>query len=155
MRATKICVAAASILLCAMTAWAKADFTGEWKMNAAKSDFGAMPAPTSMTQKVAHNEPELKVVVTQVGERGEFTMESSYTTDGKECINQTRMGERKSTLKWEGDTLVIDSRMEFQGNAVTITDRWTLSEDGRTLTIRRHFSSSMGEGDSTIVLEKQ
>ncbi len=147
--------ATVTFLLCTPIAVAKPDFSGEWKMNPAKSDFGAMPAPTSMLQKVTHNEPELKVVSSQVGERGEFTSEASYTTDGKECINRTRMGERKSTLRWDGDMLVIESKMDFQGNALTIADKWTLSEDGKTLTINRLFSSSMGEGEATIVLEKQ
>jgi hypothetical protein len=33
--------------------------------------------------------------------------------------------------------------------------KWTLSADGKTLTIESHFSSSMGEGDQKQVLEKQ
>jgi hypothetical protein len=34
-------------------------------------------------------------------------------------------------------------------------DKWTLSPDGKALTINRHFASSMGELDQKIVLEKQ
>ena len=143
------------ILLCAAAASAKSNFTGDWKMNPAKSEFGPMPAPSSITQKITHNDPELKVTSTQVSERGEFTTELAYTTDGKECINKMRMGESKSTLKWDGDALVIDAKLDFQGNPVTLTDTWTLSPDGKTLTVKRHFSSQMGEGESTIVMEKQ
>jgi hypothetical protein len=124
-------------------------------MNSSKSDFGQMPAPSSMTQKVTHNDPDLKVVTTRAGENGEFTNEAAYTTDGKECTNKGRMGEMKSTLKWEGDTLVIDTKADFQGNAVTITAKWTLSDDGKTLTVNTHFASSMGEGDSKTVFDKQ
>lgn len=143
------------LLLCAVTATAKPNFSGDWKMNPSKSDFGEMPPPSSIVQKITHNEPDLKVISTWVGEQGEFTNNLTYTTDGKECPNKTRMGESKSTLKWEGDILVIDSKSEFQGNAVTITSKWALSEDGKTLTVSSHFSSSMGEGDAKVVYEKQ
>jgi hypothetical protein len=154
-KAKWIIVAGLMLLLCAVIAQAKPNFSGDWKMNPAKSDFGQMPAPTSMVQKITHDDPDLKVTSTSVSERGEFTNNLAYTTDGKECTNKTRMGESKSTLKWDGDTLVFETKADFQGNAVTITSKWTLSEDGKILTVNTHFSSSMGEGDSKTVLEKQ
>ncbi len=151
----KLGLSAMVLLSCATAAFAKPNFTGEWKMNPSKSDFGMMPAPSSIVQKITHSEPDLRVVSTQVGQQGEFTSDSKYTTDGKECVNKFREFERKSTLKWDGDTLMIESKMEFQGNPVTITERWSLSEDGKTLTVNRHFSSSLGEGDAKTVLDKQ
>jgi hypothetical protein len=143
------------LVMCAVMAQAKSDFTGEWKLDVAKSDFGPMPAPQSMVQKITHQEPNLKVVSTQVSERGEFTSERNYTTDGKECVNKMRNSEVKSTLKWDGDTLVIDSKLEFQGNPISTSERWSLSGDGKVLTIKSHFSSSQGEGDTTRVFNKQ
>ena len=86
---------------------------------------------------------------------GEFTVEYAYSTDGKECLNKFRGMDRKSTLKWDGDTLVIESKMEIQGNAVSLLEKWSLSEDGKTLTINRHFASNMGEMDQKVVMEKQ
>ena len=53
------------------------------------------------------------------------------------------------------NALLIDSRMDFQGNAVTITSKWTLSDDGKSLTVNTHFASPMGEGDTTMVYEKK
>jgi hypothetical protein len=156
MKTAKTIVLAGFVLLvCAALAQAKPDFTGEWKLDVAKSDFGPMPAPQSMVQKVTHQEPSLKVVSTQVSERGEFTSERNYTTDGKECVNKMRDTEVKSTLKWDGDTLVIDSKFSFQDNAITTSEKWTLSADGKVLTIKSHFSSPQGEGDTTRVLNKQ
>ncbi len=133
----------------------KPNFSGDWTLVPAKSDFGMMPAPSSASQKITHNDPQLKVVNTQTGEQGTMTMESSYTTDGKECVNTGRFGERKSKLKWDGAALVIDSTMDVQGNAITITNRWTLSDDGKTLTTNMHFASPMGEGDAKMVYEKK
>ncbi len=156
MKTAKIIVLASlALLLCAALAQAKPDFTGDWKLDAAKSDFGQMPAPQSMVQKVTHSEPNLKVVSTQVSSRGEFTSERNYTTDGKECVNKMRNTEVKSTLKWDGDTLVINSKFSFQDNEITTTERWSLSGDGKVLTVKSHFSSPQGEGDSTRVLVRQ
>lgn len=156
MKTAKMMVLASLVLmLCVTVAQAKPDFSGEWKLDVAKSDFGPMPAPQSMVQKITHQEPNLKVVSTQVSERGEFTSERNYTTDGKECVNKMRNNEVKSTLKWDGDTLVIDSKMEFQGNPISTSERWSLSGDGKILTVKMHFSSSQGEGDTTRLFNKQ
>ena len=143
------------LLLCAAISLASPNFTGEWKMNASKSDFGQMPPPSNIVQKITHEDPSLKVASTWTGDQGEMTSNFTYTTDGKECTNSSPMGEMKSTLKWDGDVLVSESKADFQGNAATITSRWTLSEDGKTLTKKTHFSSSMGEGDMTVVYDKQ
>jgi hypothetical protein len=57
------------------------------KPNLAKSNFGEMPAPTSMTLKITHEEPKLTTATKQSSEMGDFEMQATYTTDGKECTN--------------------------------------------------------------------
>ena len=155
MRTRRSIFVAGFLLLFTAIALAGSNFSGEWKMNATKSDFGQMPPPTSIVQKITHEEPNLKVVSTWTGGQGEMTIDAAYTTDGKECANKSPMGESKSTLKWDGNVLVIETKADFQGNTATITGRWTLSEDGKILTQKTHFSSSMGEGDMTLVFDKQ
>ncbi len=148
----------ALLLVSASTLWAqsKPNFSGEWTLVPGKSDFGMMPPPSSGTQKITHNEPQLKVASTQTNDQGTNTTESTYTTDGKECVNKGFMdSEMKSTAKWDGDVLVIDSKMDIQGNAITITNRWALSADGKTLTVAMHFASPMGDGDVKMVYEKK
>ncbi len=131
------------------------NFTGEWKLNVSKSDFGQMPPPNSRVDKIAHEGVNLTVVSKQSREQGDFTMEAKYTTDGKECTNQMFGNPFTSTLKWEGDVLVINTKGKFQDNDFTVVSKWTLAGDGKTLTINQHFSSGMGEGDAKVVLEKQ
>lgn len=142
-------------LLVAVPAYAKSNFTGEWKLNVSKSDFGPMPAPTSMTQTITHEDPKLKVHRKQSGDQGEREDEPDYLTDGTETTNEIRGNPLRSVAKWDGDTLVIETKGSFNGNEFSVTDRWSLSEDGKALTIKRHFSSSMGEGDTTVFLDKQ
>lgn len=145
----------ALITACAAFA-AVPDFSGDWKMNASKSDFGQFPAPTNYTQKVTHSDPKLTVETKMGTENGDFNMTSNYTTDGKECTNKGfRDSETKSVLKWDGPALVIETKGSFGDNSYTMTDKWTLSADGKVLTVNRKFASSMGEMEQKMVLEKQ
>jgi hypothetical protein len=148
-------VVLAILAVAALPLLAKPNFSGDWKLNVSKSEFGEMPAPDSMTQKVAHDDPNLKIAVKQSSERGEFEFEAGYTTDGKECTNQFGPGTMKSTLNYDGETLVIVTKGSFNDNEFTMTDKWTLSSDGKVLTINRRFASQMGEGEQKLVLEKQ
>lgn len=132
------------------------DFSGNWKLNASKSDFGQFPAPSVLTQKVEHADPKLTVDLKMVSDMGDFAFTYRYTTDGKECTNEGFGGsEVKSILKWEGETLVVDSKGTFGDNAYTAKDKWSLSDGGKTLTLLRHFSSPMGEMDQKVILDKQ
>ena len=146
---------AAVLALAALPAFAKPNFTGDWKLNVAKSDFGQMPAPTSASYKISHDDPKLKNSIKQSGQMGDMEFETTYTTDGKESTNEMFGQPIKSTAKWDGDTLLIESKGRFGDNDFTMTDKWTLSGDGKALTIVRAFKSPMGEGEQKMVLEKQ
>jgi len=136
-------------------AQAKSNLSGEWKVNISRSDYGPMPAPQSAAVNIRHEDPSFKVAARQSSERGESSWELTYTTDGKECSNQVRGNLVKSTVKWEGDTLVFDSKLSVNGNEISLRDQWSLSGDGKVLTVKRHFSTSQGEGEQRIVYEKQ
>lgn len=155
-RRTGLILAGLLLVAASASAQTKPNFSGDWKLNTAKSNFGQMPAPTSLTEKITHAEPSLKVLTAQSGDFGDLTSDFSFTTDGKECQNAMGdMFKMTSTVKWDGDILMIDSKMDFQGNAMTGVDKWSLSPDGKTITVQRHFNGPMGEGDAVIVLDKQ
>jgi hypothetical protein len=138
-----------------LPAQAKPNFSGTWKLNAGKSDFGPMPAPEARTDKITHQDPDLKDSFTQSGPMGDVAAEMKYSTDGKETTSTVRDNQVKSTAKWEGEELVIAGKTSFEGGDVTLADRWSLSADGKTLTILRHVHGRMGETNQKIVLEKQ
>jgi hypothetical protein len=153
---------ALGFLLCGLAAvvisgqaQAKPNFGGDWKLNTSKSEFGPMPAPASRMDKIAHTDPSLKVATTQSGQNGDVTYEMKYATDGGETTNELRGNPMKSTAKWDGDALVVTTKGSFGGNEITLADKWSLSEDGKVLTINRHIVSPMGELDQKIVMDKQ
>jgi hypothetical protein len=127
------------------------NLSGVWKLNAAKSDYGKFPAPLSVTRKITHNDPKLVFSTTQTGPQGDVTSSLTYTTDGKEVVN----GDSKGAAQWIGDKLMIESSREFQGATLKQKEIWTLSGDGKTLTVDSHVSIPNGEFDVKQVFEKQ
>jgi hypothetical protein len=133
---------------------AKPNFTGEWKMNASKSDFGQLPAPEKMVRTIQHDEPNLHIKTNQVGSQGEITTELKYTTDGKEATNTTRGGQVKGTAKWDGDVLVIESTRTIQSVEINQVDRWSIAPDGKSMMVESHLKTPQGELQLKIAFDK-
>jgi hypothetical protein len=144
------------LAVAALPALAKPNFTGDWKLNIAKSTFGDIPAPDSATYKIDHADPKMTSVAKQSGQMGEIEIDVTCTTDGKECTNPGFQGApTKSVMKWDGDALTIESKGQFGDIDFTSKERWTLSDDGKTITVAQTISSSMGEFTQKLVFEKQ
>ncbi len=150
-RCAVILVAACGLAL----AQDKPDFSGEWKMNPEKSDYGMVPKPEKMIRKIGHQEPNLQVATTQTGPRGETTTESKLVIDGTEQVNRLGNTDVKSTPRWDGATLRIDSKRPLNNGELIMQEKWTLSKDGKTIAIATHIITQMGETDITVVLDKQ
>lgn len=134
----------------------KPNFSGEWVMDASKSDFGPMPPPDSMTVKIEHADPSITVTQSQTGgPQGDQTTTAKYSTDGKETVNQMMGNDVKSTASWDGNSLVIKSKLDFQGNEIGLTSKWSLSEDGKVATDLMQISSPQGDIQITYVLNKK
>src|SRR5436190_21768498 len=119
----------------------KPDFSGTWTMDAAKSD----PAPQGRggggggmgggTLTVKQTGTEL--TVTSEGRQGPQTM--TYKLDGSPSSNEVmgRGGAQtvKSTAKWEGSSLVIETTRDFNGASITTKEVRTLDPGGKEMTI--------------------
>jgi len=97
----------------------------------------------------------LKSATKMSTDNGDMEMASTYSTDGKETKNSFGPNEMKSVAKWAGEVLEIETKGSFGDAEVTISDAWALSADGKVLTVKRKFKSSMGEMEQKMVLEKQ
>jgi len=134
---------------------AKPNYSGTWKLNVAKSDFGPIPAPDTRTDVIEHSDPMLKVSTTQDGAQGKQEFTLNMTTDGKEMTNTPGGLELKSIGGWEANNIVMNVKLKFQDNDVAVKATWLLSEDGKTLTQNQHLTTAMGELDQKMVFEKQ
>ena len=155
MTKSKALVTAAFVLLGIPVDAAGSNLSGEWKLNLVKSNYGMFPAPLSMTRRIAHNDPKLIFSTKQTGAQGEVTSHWAYTTDGKESVNKSPSGESKGVAQWIGDKLTIESSRAAQGATLKQKDIWTISPDGKTLTVDSHVSLPNGEFDVKQVFDKQ
>jgi len=130
------------------------DFSGEWTMNAAESDFGQFPAPSSFVRKIEHNDPELKYTTIQSGQAGTTTSELSYTTDGTEQVNDIRGARTSGSARWDGDVLEIRSTRGGGATEIRMVERWTLSDDGKALRVDGTVETVAGSQKLLIVLER-
>jgi len=134
----------------------KPNFSGDWKLNTAKSELGPIPPPSSMTEKIDHKDPDMKVSTSSVGgPQGDLNYELKYTTDGKECVNHIGDSELKSTVNWQGDALAIHTKADFGQGEMDIKGNWTLSSDGKTLKQTAHIETPQGPLDLTYIFDKQ
>jgi hypothetical protein len=134
----------------------KPNFSGDWKMNAAKSNFGAIPAPATYTRKVTHVEPSITIENTQTGTAlGDQHDTRTYTTDGKEVSYQANGADVKAAITWDGNALLINSKASIQGMDILIKDTITLADDGKTMTDAVHVASPQGDIDLALVFDKQ
>jgi hypothetical protein len=132
------------------------DLSGSWVLQVDKSDFGPMPAITSRTDVITHKEPSLTIKRSIVSANGSASSDLAYSVDGKPWKNTTSDGsEITSTLKWDGPVLVVTSVLNTPNGEATITDRFSLSPDGKTMTQDRMISVAGQEIPQKMILVKQ
>jgi hypothetical protein len=132
----------------------KPNFSGSWKLNAEKSDFGPMPKPERIDYVLTHKDPELVVKSTAMTQAGEISNEVKILTDGTEFTNDLHGQQIKGTAKWEGATLVVTQKASMQGTEIVVVTRWSLADDGKSITQEVSISTPQGELKQKAVLDK-
>jgi hypothetical protein len=138
-----------------MAAAEKPNFSGTWKLDVDKSSFGPMPPLTSLMRTIEQKDPDITVKEASTGPQGEQNLSFKYSTDGKETINTYMGNELRSKAGWDGRTLVVHNNIDVGGEKVTSTEKWTLSDDGKTFNFLLNISTSQGDLDLSYVLVKQ
>lgn len=161
---TLLVLAATVALASASFAQSKPDFSGTWKLNAAKSDFGPVPGPNAQTDVIEQSGQTLKIKVSAEGDQGKMQYTELLTTDGREvAIPADAPGAHPApevTLQtiaasWDGSTLNVSQKLTYGNEPVTGISHYTLSPDGKVLTIASDYQSGEGGASRTFVFEKQ
>ena len=150
-----------SIIACAAVLVTNADFSGEWKLNESKSNLGQF-GRAARKLKIEGSVESMAIqraLTNQAGE--EVTSNEKLTFDDKES-ESTVFGsaKKKSKAKWsdDGKKLTVKSTIAFERNGETMeiksTEVWSLSEDGKTLTIETESTSSFGTNNTKLVYDK-
>ena len=175
----KVLVISIFICLSAISAFAQEivntkDFSGDWELDVSKSKLDERSRVESMTMKVVQTNDEIKIeTVTKRAEgngdgRGGRMMGGggnsnlTYLLNGKESkiTQDSPMGAVPVTLKakLDGDKLKLNQMrtINTQMGEVSITTKetWTLSDGGKTLTVKRETETPRGTNSSEMVFEK-
>ena len=129
---------------------ARADFTGEWELNLERSLLRG-PTPKRIAMEIEHREPRLvqRIVFTNA-EGTEKRMIFEYKS-GAETTNSLGGAPARTSAHWEGEELVIETRVMTPCREVHFKDHWSLSGDGQTLTMAHRDDDLAGQ---ISILEK-
>jgi hypothetical protein len=147
-----------------IAAAAKANFSGTWTLDKTKSE-GLPPTIKDQVLTVTQTGDKLNIESKLTTEQGDQVNNDVYTLDGKPADFSSKMGggegKGKRIANWSADGNGIEVKEEVtfdtpNGPAtVNITRQWTLSADGKTLTIEMNISSAMGTQQIKRVLVKK
>lgn len=130
------------LLICVTLAADDRNFAGSWKLDAAGSEIRSLPFAPEPALRIEQDESKLHLLA--------GATRNTYLLNG-ETSKQSIGGTGFSTqTKWEGAALVLNS-LSTSGRQFSLNERWRLSRDGNTMTIRRVYRAGVGEAESTLV----
>jgi hypothetical protein len=152
----------------------KVDYSGKWELDLAASKLDTRQNIEAMTMTVTQTEKELKIEtvtkrpappegVVQAGRGGRGPARSgdgttTYSLDGKETLvdQESPMGPLpvKFLAKQEGPVLKLSQSRTINTTTMATKEDWTLSPDGKILTVKREMTTPRGTFPSTMVFKK-
>jgi hypothetical protein len=120
--------------LAAQQAASRPNLSGNWIFSPQKSSL-KLPAPTSMTLQIEHNDPQVRFRRTQNYGDQSFKWELDTVSDGqKEVVQDAPQYTSKVRLYWEGSSLVLDQQITASdGTQASDVVTYSLLEDGKVL----------------------
>jgi hypothetical protein len=120
------------------------NFSGVWQLNVEKSVVrGEAPSKTFM--KIDHAKSKIVQRVLVIRRDGtETCVVFNYDTED-ETTNSAGAATVRSRAHWEGPELVIESRLKSKDGELHLVDYWSLSIDGKTLTMAHRDDALAGQ----------
>jgi len=152
-----------------VAAQAEPKFAGSWVLDRSQSQFpthegrghGApspQAQPAQVTLMVEQHGNTLKVTRTMTMGSRERSMTDTLVTDGSDQTHQGYRGNVVTRAAFEGDRLVVTrthvKKDDQSDQTMSRQSIWTLSPDGRVLTIDTTFHSRRGDRAMKIVYQR-
>ena len=139
----------------------RANFSGSWVMDKNRS-FNNPPG-LEQTLTVKHEGDTLTIESKLVTAQGDRVVNESYTANGKEeeiapppNAPPNSKGKRKTSWLPDGQRLIVDETV-VDGNGKVLNQtvrKWTLSSDGKTLTIDYYIDNSRNSYEAKRIFTK-
>lgn len=116
------------------------NFSGTWKLNLDKSDYGDLQGPETRTDVIEQHEGHVSERVIAEGRHRVQQYTLLFATDGSETAlpHGTKMGSVTIlgvSARWQGEALIVMQNLRFQDSDLVAANVYTLSGDGKSLTI--------------------
>ncbi len=133
-------------------------FSGSWKMNAAKSNFGSLPEeyrPTAITRVMKHEGPVLSMDTEQIQGGNAQKSTVSLKLDGSESINTLMGAEVKSVAKMNGPVIEVVTKRPFGDMVLEITEKNSFDASGNLVVDTQIGGTPLGLIVTKYIFEKQ
>jgi hypothetical protein len=147
----------------------RANFSGDWKLNKSKSDFGRMDVFCNTDYLYAFTIMKIDgqegfLIVDEGGPSPEGTLvtrQEKLTFDGRESeASLFRNTKKKSTVKWsdDGQTMTVNSVITYdldgEKTAMKVTEVWKLINGGKSISLQFNSNSTSGENAMRLVYDR-
>lgn len=143
-------LAVAVVLGTSLGAYAVADFSGTWTLDAGKSDLAAPAAKANKVVLVIKQTAKQLSIQRATGDIAQ------YNLDGSESVNTLpNGGQAKTVMTWSGDTLIGKTVSTSNGTEMEMSDKRSLSADGREMILEMSMQLPSGERKQRLVYSRQ
>ncbi len=134
------------------------DFSGTWRLDLAKSDYGDLQGPEARTDVIEQHVGRISESVTAEGRHRKQRYTLIFATDGTQTALPpgTRMGSvtiLSVSARWQPASLIVTQKLRFQGALFEAANTYTLSANGNTLTIALALGGESGTA-ATFVFDR-
>jgi len=152
----RTCIAGGILLAGLAVAQQKPDFSGEWTLNrqASKLSPGAAPVQSGVV-RIEHRDPIFRYKALFVSANGPMQVEYELKSDGRDVGLIQNGVTTLSTLRWEGEALVVRSRIQHPNGETRITFRYELIDDGRRLRAVEQIRGAGQEQDNVWIFDRR
>src|SRR5262245_21491227 len=139
-----------------LVAQQKPDFSGEFVLNRQASTLSPSAVPVqSGVVRIEHRDPSFRYRVLFVTANGPLQYEYDLQSDGREVGFIQNGVTMVSNLRWEGETLVVRSRVQRPDGEARISFRYELIEDGRRLRAVEQIRGAVQEQDNVWIFDRR
>ncbi len=138
------------------------NFSGTWAINQGKSELGQFGGRGVATKIVVDQKADgVTTNKTTAGFNGggDMVTAEALTNDGKEVETSVfnGNGKRKATLKWDadGNAFTITYSISFGQGELTGNEKWSMSADGKQMTVTNTGNFGGNEFVTKAVYDKQ
>jgi len=134
----------------------KPDLSGEWTLNRQASTLSpAAAAIRSGDVRIEHSDPTFRYKAVLKSETDSIQYEFDLQTDGREVSSTLQGMATASSLRWEGEALMVRSRIQRPDGETRIFFRYELIDSGHRLRGIEQLRGAGQEQDNIWIFDRQ